>query len=122
MAAAAAAALHPQAAAVLDGSIPVLEASAFDWKVFASLAHPNLPNQTLNLPPSSSSSQAALPIEPASRPLSILDAQHTSDKKDKKKKEGKDKKGKKEKKDKSSTKQSKCDSRKRQRKVSLNHP
>ena len=41
------AALHPQAAAVLAGSLPALEAFAFDWKVFASLAHPNPPTRPL---------------------------------------------------------------------------
>ena len=106
------AALHPQAAAVLDGSALLLEAPAFDWKVFASLAHPTKTPQTLTLPSSSSSHQAVLPIEPASRPLSIKDRKDKKHKKDKQ--EGRDKKGKKEKKDKSSAK--------RQRKASVTRP
>ena len=112
------AALHPQAAAVLDGSLPSLEAAAFDWKDFAALAHSNLPNQTLTSPPASSSSQAVLPIGPSGEMLPILDAQHKQDKKDKKKKDKKEKKGKKEKKDRRSEEPSKRAPAKRQRKVS----
>ena len=37
------AALHPQAAAVLNGGLPGLEAAAFDWKDFAAIAHATLP-------------------------------------------------------------------------------
>ena len=112
------AALHPQAAAVLDGNLPSLEAAAFDWKAFAALAHPSLPNQTLTSTPASSSSQAALPIEPAGELLPILDVQRKQDKKGKKKKEEKEKKGKKGKKDKSSEEPAKRAPAKRQRKVS----